>query len=141
MPLPEGNLTPAQFEIMAVVWERGRIGATVAEVWESVVESRNVTRTTVLNLIDRLEKRGWLKRRQRKGVFHYTAVFGRKRTAKLLAGEFVDDFFGGSATDLVMSLLGSKQLKSDEIDRLRRLLDGDSNDEDEQYSTRENETS
>ena len=140
MPRPVGNLTRAQHEIMEVVWSSGRRGTTVAEIWEAVAQNRQVARTTVLNLVDRLEKRGWLKRRQRKGIYHYTSAVTRKNTATLLAGEFVDDFFGGSATDLVMSLLGSKQLKPEEIDRLRRLLDGDPNDEDEQHSTRENET-
>ena len=140
MPRPVGNLTRAQHEIMEVVWSSGRRGATVAEIWDAVSQNRQVARTTVLNLVDRLEKRGWLKRRQRKGIYHYTSAVTRKNTATLLAGEFVDDFFGGSATDLVMSLLGSKQLKPEEIDRLRRLLDGDPNDEDEQHSTRENET-
>ena len=140
MPRPVGNLTRAQHEIMEVVWSSGRRGTTVAEIWDAVSQNRQVARTTVLNLVDRLEKRGWLKRRQRKGIYHYTSAVTRKNTATLLAGEFVDDFFGGSATDLVMSLLGSKQLKPEEIDRLRRLLDGDPNDEDEQHSTRENET-
>ena len=42
MPIPEGNLTPAQHEIMEVVWERGRAGATVAEIWEAVSQTRQV---------------------------------------------------------------------------------------------------
>lgn len=137
MPLPEGNLTPAQHEIMETIWSSGRKGATVAEIWEVVSQSRQVARTTVLNLVDRLEKRGWLKRKQRKGIYHYTTAVSRKNTATLLAGDFVDDFFGGSATDLVMSLLGSKRLQPEEIDRLRQLLDGDEENEDERHSTRE----
>ena len=122
MSAPEGNLTPAQYEIMEIVWNRGRAGATVAEVWQAVSESRSVARTTVLNLVDRLEKRGWLKRRQRLGSYHYVAAVNREKTAALLAGGFVDDFFGGSASELVMSLLGSKRLKADEVERLRRML-------------------
>lgn len=141
MPLPEGNLTRAQHEIMEVVWSAGRVGATVAEIWNAVSLNRQVARTTVLNLVDRLEKRGWLKRRQRKGIFHYTAAATRENTATLLAGDFVNDFFGGSATDLMMSLLGSKRLNSEEIERLRRLLDSDVNDNDQRHSTGENETS
>jgi predicted transcriptional regulator len=141
MPLPEGNLTRAQHEIMEVVWSAGRPGATVASIWDAVSKTRPVARTTVLNLVDRLEKRGWLKRRQHNGAFHYKATVSRKKTAALLTGEFVDGFFGGSATDLVMSLLGSKQLKPEEIDQLRQLLDADANDEDERHAKRENETS
>lgn len=119
---PEGNLTPTQHEIMEVVWGRGRTGATVAEVWQTISQSRGVARTTILNLVDRLEKRGWLKRRQRSGSYHYVAAVSREKTAALLAGDFVDDFFGGSASELVMSLLGSKRLKADEVERLRRML-------------------
>ena len=77
----------------------------------------------MLNLVDRLEKRGWLKRRQRKRAYHYSAAVTREKTAAHLAGDFVNDFFGGSATDLVMSLLGSKQLTAEEVERLRHLLD------------------
>ncbi len=123
MALPEGNLTPAQFEIMEVVWNQGRRGATVAEIWQTISESRDLARTTTLNLVDRLQRRGWLRRRQGSGVNRFVASLSRKKTARLLAGEFVDDFFGGSASDLVMSLLGSKQLRPDEIQRLQKLLD------------------
>ncbi|MBT4868217.1 MAG: BlaI/MecI/CopY family transcriptional regulator [Planctomycetaceae bacterium] len=140
MPRPEGKLTRAQHEIMEVVWSSGRGGSTVAQIWEAVSLNRKVARTTVLNLVDRLEKRAWLKRRQRGGIYRYTAAVNREDTSKLLAGEFVNDFFGGSATDLVMSLLGSKQLSTGEIDRLRRLVEGDANDE-ARHTTRENETS
>ena len=59
---PEGALTAAQFEIMEFVWKHGRRGATVAEVWQEISKTRDVARTTVLNLVDRLERRGWLRR-------------------------------------------------------------------------------
>jgi predicted transcriptional regulator len=50
-------------------------------------------------------------------------VFGREKTVALLARDFVDGFFGGSAGDLMVSLLGSKRLKPSEIDQLQRLLE------------------
>ena len=123
MGKPEGRLTPAQHEIMDLVWQAGQAGATVTEIWTVIAESRNVTRTTVLNLVDRLEKRGWLKRRKRKGSFHYFAAVPREAAARELAREFVDDFFGGSAGDLVMSLLGSKRLRKEDVLELRQKLD------------------
>ena len=122
MPHPDRHLTPAQHEIMEIVWNHGRGGATVAEIWQAVAQTRDVARTTVLNLVDRLEKRGWLKRHQRQGAYRYVAAIGRNKTAALLAGDFVDDFFGGSAGELVMSLLGSKKLNRKDIEQLQRLL-------------------
>ena len=120
---PQGRLTPAQHEIMDVVWQAGSDGATVTAIWTAIAQSRDVTRTTVLNLVDRLEKRGWLKRRKRQGAFHYFPAVPKEAAARELAEEFVDDFFGGSAGDLVMSLLGSKRLNRDDALELRQRLD------------------
>jgi predicted transcriptional regulator len=123
MSRPEGNLTRAQYEIMEAVWKHGRRGATVAEIWGRVSSKRPVTRTTILNLVDRLEKRGWLIRRPDDRPSRHVAALDRRQTAALLAAGFVDDFFGGSASELVMSLLGSRRLTPDEVDRLRHLLE------------------
>jgi BlaI family penicillinase repressor len=120
---PEGTLTAAQHEILEVVWNGSAAGATVAEIWHSIGARRPVTRTTVLNQVDRLEKRGWLQRHEHEHGFRYAATRSRQDAASGLATEFVDSFFGGSASDLVMSLLGASKLDSDEIKKLRALLD------------------
>ena len=122
MATPEGKLTPAQFEIMQVVW-KSQEGLTVAEIWESISKNRDVTRTTVLNLVDRLEKRGWLKRTKSEQVFRYTATLDEQIATGQVAREFINEFFQGSASGLVMSLLGSRRLSTKEIDELRRILD------------------
>lgn len=122
MPTPKGNLTAAQYELMETAWDRGSRGASVAEIWQVVSATRPVGRTTILNLVRRLERRGWLVRRRGQGADRYLAAVSRPQTAALLANSFVDDFFGGSASNLVMSLLGSGQLNPDEIRRLRRVL-------------------
>jgi predicted transcriptional regulator len=70
-----------------------------------------------------LEKRGWLIRRGSKKPARYVAGLDQEKTAALLAGRFADDFFGGSASELVMSLLGSGKFSTDEVQRLRRLLE------------------
>ncbi len=122
--MPDGSLTPAQYEILDAVWNAGRGGASVAEIWQAVTEQRPVARTTVLNLVDRLEKRGWLQRRdEAAGANRFVAAVSRRRAHSALATDFVHDFFDGSASNLVMSLLGSNRLDRREIERLRQLLD------------------
>jgi predicted transcriptional regulator len=126
MPEPVGTLTAAQHEILEVIWNSQKIGATVTEIWQAISERREVTRTTVLNQVDRLEKRGWLRRKKHQNGFRYVVTRGRDQAARSLAEEFVDSFFGGSASNLVMSLLGSKKLKPSDIAKLRELLDSQS---------------
>jgi predicted transcriptional regulator len=121
MSPPAAGLTPVQFEIMQIVWNAPE-GATVAEIWEAIAEGREVARTTVLNLVSRLDERGWLKRKKAGGVFRYVATIDRDTASANAASQFVDDFFGGSAAELVMSLLGSQKISSVELDELRKLV-------------------
>ena len=120
--VPDDKLTPVQFEILQVAWDAPE-GATVAKIWEAVAANRDVGRTTILNLVDRLEKRGWLARRKTGGVFRYKPTVDRGTASGHVAAEFVDAFFSGSASELVMSLLGSKRITQDEVEQLRALLD------------------
>ena len=120
---PEGSLTAVQHEILEVIWNGPKAGVTVAEIWRAIETRRSVTRTTILNQVDRLEKRGWLKRHEHQDGFRYLATRSRQQAASSLASEFVDSFFGGSASDLVMSLLGARKLGPDEIEKLRELLE------------------
>jgi predicted transcriptional regulator len=120
---PEGKLTPVQYEILEAVWEGGNEGATVTEIWEAITAKRPVTRTTILNLVDRLEKRGWLRRQKAEGGYRYRATADRSTISRTMAEGFLDDFFGGSASQLIMSLLGGQRLGPEDVGRLRELLD------------------
>ncbi len=121
MPAPEGKLTPIQFELMQLVWNSAH-GMTIGEIWDAIRTGREVSRTTALNLVDRLEKRGWLKRRKDQGVFRYTAAVERPSVEAQLAADFVEEFFDGSAANLMMSLLGSRRLSKVDIERLKQLI-------------------
>ncbi len=118
----EGTLTTAQFEILRLLWNSDA-GLTVAEIWAAVCGGRDVSRTTVLNLVDRLEKRKWLRREKVDGVFRYKAQVDRATTESQLAAEFVGEFFDGSPSSFVISLLGSKRISQAEVKRLRAMLD------------------
>jgi BlaI family transcriptional regulator, penicillinase repressor len=125
MPVPKGSLTAAQYEIMAAVWNAGDAGVTVAEIWQAIAESRTIGRTTVLNQVDRLEKRGWLRRLPGDGSTRFHAALSKEDASSQLVAAFVSDYFDGSSADLVSALLGSeaRALTRREVDRLRKLLE------------------
>jgi predicted transcriptional regulator len=122
---PRGSLTAAQYEIMAAVWQAGDDGVTVAEIWQAIAESRTIGRTTVLNQVDRLEKRGWLRRLPGDGPTRFRAVLSKVDASQQLVAGFVSDYFQGSTADLVSALLGSDActLTTQEVQRLRKLLE------------------
>jgi BlaI family transcriptional regulator, penicillinase repressor len=125
MPEPKGSLTAAQYEIMAAVWKAGVQGVTVAEIWQAIAESRTIGRTTVLNQVDRLEKRGWLRRLPGEGSTRFGAALSKDDASRQLVAGFVSDYFDGSSADLVSALLGSDAcaLTRKEVERLRKLLE------------------
>jgi predicted transcriptional regulator len=121
---PKGSLTAAQYEIMAVVWQAGQGGVSVADIWQAIAGARAVGRTTILNQVDRLEKRGWLRRLPGDGPTRFVARLSKEDASQQLVAGFVSDFFQGSTVEMVSALLGSDacNLTKKEVERLRKLL-------------------
>jgi BlaI family penicillinase repressor len=122
MVKPKGSLTSSQFEILELLWEH-ETGMSVAEIWDVLQKKRKVSRTTILNLVDRLEKRNWLFRKKVDGIFQYQPAVERESTEHMLADEFIGDFFGGSPGNFLLSLLGTRRISKSDVERLKKLLD------------------
>jgi predicted transcriptional regulator len=116
--MPE--LTPAQSEIMEIVWERGETTAT--EVMRVLARTRPVARNTVRTLIERMEEKGWITHREEGRTFLYSAVLPRQATVGQKVWEVVDTVCGGSAETLVTALLDYRGLNPGELERIRRML-------------------
>src|SRR5437773_5885877 len=124
MPPEEEDLSPlsgAQIEIMSLVWAQGE--TTVSEVWKSLKKRRPVARTTVLTVIDRLEKKGWLRRRVADQQYFYAAARTRQATLGGMVERLVDTAFAGSAEDLVVALLDGRGVSDSEAKRIRTLIE------------------
>jgi len=113
-------LSDAQMEIMAVVWEQDE--ATVTDVWNILVQGRAVARNTVLTLMDRLEKKGWLKRRADGQTHYYRAAAPRDATLGQVVHRLVDAAFAGSAEGLVLALIEGRGVSEEEARRIRLLI-------------------
>jgi BlaI family transcriptional regulator, penicillinase repressor len=114
-------LSDAQLEIMHIVWGGGEV--TVTDVWNVLAQRRQVSRNTVLTLMDRLEKKGWLNRRAEGQTHHYTAAVPRARTLGRVVQRLVDAAFAGSAEGLVLALLEGRGVTDAEARRIRQMID------------------
>lgn len=122
MANPTGRLTHEQLEILEVVWARNREGATVGEIYGTISQNRKVARTTIITMVTRLQRRGWLVRKGAARSFRYYAARKREQTTERLTKQFLDDVFDGSTSRLVMSLLGSKRISQEEIQNLKKII-------------------
>src|SRR6202042_2414621 len=84
--LPE--LTPAQSEIMDIVWECDEVSAS--EVRRILSKSRAVARNTVRTLLERMEEKGWITHREAGRTFLYSAAQPRRTTIGQKVQQIVD---------------------------------------------------
>jgi BlaI family penicillinase repressor len=56
------GLSPAQREIMEIVWARGEVSASALK--QILSAKREVSRNTARTLLERMEQKGWLKHRE-----------------------------------------------------------------------------
>jgi predicted transcriptional regulator len=117
------NLSPANFEIMKIVWEKGEV--TINDVVEAINAKRGdkLRRTTIQVQMNRLEEYGWLKHRKEGRTFYYTAVIEKQKTRRDIVMDIKERVFSGSHTELVKCLFDSSDLKPGDIQELRQLLD------------------
>ncbi len=95
--LPE--LTPAQGEIMEIIWDCGEVSAS--EVRRILARTREVARNTVRTLLERMEEKGWITHREEGRTFLYAAAQPREATIGQKVQEIVETVCGGSAEALV----------------------------------------
>ena len=115
------DLSPAQREIMEIVWNHGEVSAQ--EVRRILSQSRKVARNTVRTLLERMEDKGWLTHREQGRTFLYTAARPQRDTVGQKVREVVETVCGGSPETLVAALLDYRGLRADELKRIRQLLD------------------
>ncbi|HSD71362.1 MAG TPA: BlaI/MecI/CopY family transcriptional regulator [Thermoanaerobaculia bacterium] len=113
--------TPAELEILGVLWELGP--STVREVQEMLDSRRPTGYTTALKLLQIMTEKGLVRRDATARAHRYTPKLPRERTEQQMVGDLVDRAFGGSASRLVMRALSSRPATTEELERIRELLD------------------
>lgn len=113
--------TPAETEILGVLWDRGP--TTVRAVLEALGPDRDVGYTTVLKLLQIMTTKGLVLRDETDRTHVYRAAVRREVVQRELVGDLIDRAFDGSAAALVMRALASGHSTPQELDKIRELVD------------------
>ena len=90
---------PLELECLKALWTLGQ--GSVKEVREIVTRNRKLAYTTVMTVLDRLEKRGRVERRKEGRLFVYSPAVSRDALRRLAVDALVEDFFDGSDGSLL----------------------------------------
>src|SRR4051812_38801497 len=118
LPVP----TNAELEILHLLWANGPL--TVRDAHETIRRRRDVGYTTVLKTLQVMAEKGLVTRDESERSHVYKAAIAESNVKKRLVADLVDRAFGGSAVGLAMQALSSKRATPEELEEMRRLLDG-----------------
>lgn len=111
------DLGQGQIEILRYVQDHHPV--TVRQVAEHLARTRGLTRTTALNVMERLREKGYLTRALVGGVYHYSPNVSKAQLLRGLVHDFVDRVLGGSLEPFVAYLAEEASLSEEEVERLR----------------------
>jgi predicted transcriptional regulator len=116
-------VTDRELEIMKILWARSK--ASVREVQEDLNRDAGpVAYSTVQTLLNIMEDKKGLVRHVVEGrTFIYFPKKSSERTIRELTRRFVDRVFDGALDRVMVALLDSKPPSSEDLDRLRAMID------------------
>jgi len=112
--------TKSELEILQVLWENGP--STVRDVNNELLKQKDVNYTTTLKLMQIMADKGILARDESQMKHIYSVAEDEQKTKEHLLDKFVDSMYKGSASKLVMQLLGNKKTSQQELQEIKDLL-------------------
>jgi predicted transcriptional regulator len=113
--------TDAELAILKVLWRRGP--STVREVHEEIRATQETAYTTTLKLLQIMAEKGIVARDESQKSHVYRPLHAEEQVKTGFVRDLIDKVFQGSASQLVISALGTKPATPGEIDEIRRMLD------------------
>ena len=116
------DIPAAELDVLSTLWRLG--SGTVRDVLDELRQGgRHLAYTTVLTLLARLERKGYVGRSRKDSPAHvYRPRISRERVTADRLGTLVR-LAEGQAAPLVLQLVQAHQLSTDDIRQLRELLD------------------
>ena len=114
--LPVGE---QELRILKDLVERGP--GSVGELHARYGEPLGLARSTVLTMMERLRRKGYLTRRMDDGIYRYESKGGEQLLSGLV-GRFVDKALGGSLSPFAAYLSERASITDDELRELEQVL-------------------
>lgn len=90
---------PLELECLKILWKLG--AGNVKDVRAHLTQDRELAYTTVMTVLDRLEKRSAVSRKKSGRSFVYTPVTERESLRRLAVKDLVDTYFDGETGHLI----------------------------------------
>src|SRR6201986_110913 len=113
--------TKSELEILQVLWEFGPSTARFVNDYLNK-EKRPVIYMSTLKLMQIMVEKKLLEKDSSQMTHIYTAAVEESKTKGFLLDKVVDNLFNGSASNLMMQLLGNKKISPKEMEEFKELI-------------------
>ena len=115
------DLGELQKAVMETVWEGGEV--TVQRVRDRLGREPMPAYTTILSVMQKLEKAGWLTHRPEGRSYLYRATRSREEEGSTSLRTFTQRVFGGDPLLLLQHLIDDKELSESDLTALKKMID------------------
>src|SRR5271170_5741242 len=122
------KLGTLQKAVMEAVWELGE--ATVQQVRDRVDREPLPAYTTILSVMQKLEKAGWLTHRPEGRSYIYQPIRSREEAGATSLRTFIERVFRGDSLLLFQHLLDDEELSDGDLKTLKTMIDRRRKDKD-----------
>ncbi len=113
--------TELELSILKVLWQEAP--KTVDEVRESLAAAgRELTHSSVITIMNIMVGKGYLQRAKKGRAFEFTPLLEENSVGQSMVQDLLSRVFDGSARSLVLQLLETADVDSDELAAIRQLI-------------------
>jgi BlaI family penicillinase repressor len=113
--------TELELSILKVLWQKAP--KTVDEVRESLAAAgRELTHSSVITIMNIMVGKGYLQRAKKGRAFEFTPLLEENSVGQSMVQDLLSRVFDGSARSLVLQLLETADVDSDELAAIRQLI-------------------
>jgi predicted transcriptional regulator len=110
-----------ELQVLGVLWDRGP--SPVRSVLEAMPDGKDRAYTTILSVMQVMEKKGLVAHTQQGQAHIYRAAVRRDEVLGPMMKDLLRNAFGGSAARALQCLLGGAELRDGELDEIRRVIE------------------
>jgi predicted transcriptional regulator len=114
------KLTDLELDLLRYISEHQ--SASVREVADHFAQTNGHVRTTTLNIMERLRKKGYLKRRKAGGIYQYWPTLSEPAMLRNLVRGFVQKTLAGSVSPFVAYLAEEAKISPSELAELKQII-------------------
>lgn len=118
---PGGEITPAEWEVMRIVWTLGAVGS--GEVIALLQQKRAWGASTIKTLLGRLVKKGWLTPTRETRPFVYRAIVAEQPAMAAAATELFASLCAMKRGETLVQLVESLALTQQDLAELQAAID------------------